>query len=1013
MKLVFAFSRQGVSTLVDPKGIVAPRIPVSTYRLQFNGQFRFFDARKIVPYLYELGISDVYASPYLKARSGSMHGYDIVDPRVLNLEVGTEAEYDAFVKELTQRGMGQVLDIVPNHMCIESHENAWWADVLENGPSSLYAKFFDINWQPTKKELTNKVLLPVLGDQFGNVLEKQELTVAFDEQGFSVSYFAHRFPLCPDTYGAILEPGLDELRKSLDENDPFLVELLSIITALRHLPPYRETDPEKMTERHREKEIIKKRLWGIAGDDTKIRRFIDGNLRFFNGEKGNPQSFDMLEALLENQVYRLSFWRVAADEINYRRFFDINGLGAIRMEDPAVFEASHELVWELIREGHATGLRVDHPDGLYDPAAYFQQLQRNCFLHRTLSERSGGERGDTDSAHDPSAKAILDCYDDLLKENPHYRPFYIVGEKILIKSEKIPDDWPVFGTTGYDFMNLVNGVFVDTGNAKAIDSAYSRFIGERWNFPEIALQKKRLIMQTSMSSEIHMLGHYLNAISGKNRHTVDFTLNSLIDAIAEVIAFFPVYRTYVVSLDVTDRDRQYIELAVTKAKKRNPAINESIYDFLKNVLLLHVPENASDEEKQEWLDFVMRFQQITGPVMAKGMEDTAFYLYNRLASLNEVGGSPERLGIPLEAFHGQNIERSKFWPHALLATSTHDSKRSEDVRARINVLSELPDRWKEYLIRWTRLNKKKTLMVDNQTAPDRNEEYLLYQTLIGAWPLEALTAPEYSVFVGRIKEYLVKALREAKVNSSWINPNISYEEAVQTFVERLLKPGDGNAFLNDVLPLQQEIAVYGIYNSLSQTLLKMTAPGIPDFYQGTELWDFSLVDPDNRRSVDYEKRITMLDELRRRAAELSKEDLSRELTENKKNGMIKLYLIFSLLQYRMHNRDIFDRGEYLPLETAGEGAPHVCAFARILDNAVFISACPRFLTKLVGPETLPLGKEVWKDTHIVLPVDRTGAHFRNILTGEQLTASERSGSDVLALADLFANFPVAALERTA
>ena len=780
--------------MVENELHIAPRIPVSTYRLQFNAHFRFSDAQKIVPYLHELGISDIYASPYLKARKGSMHGYDIVDPTVLNPEVGTAEEYDAFVSELARHGMGQVLDIVPNHMCVESSDNAWWMDVLENGPSSPYANFFDINWRPNKKELTDRILLPVLGDQFGNVLENQELALAYDEQGFFVSYYDYRFPLCPDTYGTVLEHGIDDLKRSLGENDARLAELLNIVTALPPLPTYTETDPGKVAERYGEQELIKKRIWNIARDDSPIRQFVDENLRYFNGERGNPHSFDALDDLLRNQVYRLSFWRVAADEINYRRFFDINGLGAIRMEELSVFEAFHQLVWKLVREGSVTGLRVDHPDGLYDPAGYFQQLQRNCFLHRGMAKEP-----DASADPYPLQQKILDRYDALLAEDPHYRPFYLLGEKILIKSEKIPDDWPVYGTTGYDFMNLVNGIFVDTENAKTTDAVYRRFIREQWSFPEIVLQKKRLIMQVSMSSEIHTLGHYLNAISEKNRHTVDFTLNSLIDAVAEVIAFFPVYRTYVSSWDVTDRDRQYIELAVTKAKKRNPAINESIYDFLKNVLLLRFHEAADDEERQEWLDFVMRFQQITGPVMAKGMEDTSFYVYNRLASLNEVGGSPERFGVHLEAFHGQNIERSKFRPHALLATATHDTKRSEDVRARINVLSEMPDRWKESLMRWGRLNKKKTVVVDNQAVPDRNEEYLLYQTLIGAWPLEDMDAEEYTSFIGRIKEYMVKAVREGKVNSSWINPNTAYEEALHTFVDRLLRSTAGNAFRKDLL----------------------------------------------------------------------------------------------------------------------------------------------------------------------------------------------------------------------
>ncbi|MFN3531736.1 MAG: malto-oligosyltrehalose synthase, partial [Candidatus Brocadia sp.] len=705
---------------------------------------------------------------------------------------------------------------------------------------------------------------------------------------------------------------------------------------------------------------------------------------------------------------RLSKWSVATEEINYRRFFDINDLAAIRMENPLVFRETHKLIFKLIREGKVTGLRVDHPDGLYNPSEYFQRLQKNCFLYKRLDHPEyGTEISDREAE-------ILRQYNELLSTEPQLKAFYIIGEKILIKGEKTPEDWPIFGTTGYDFLNSLNGIFVDTTNIKIFDDIYTRFIRSKLNFLNIVYEKKKLIMDVIMSSEVNTLGHYLNRLSEKNRHTRDFTLNSLTNAIKEVIAFFPVYRTYIKPSEVTERDRRYIEIAVSKAKRKNPAMSESIFDFLKDVLLLKYPENFKDADQREWLDFVMKFQQITGPVTAKGIEDTSFYIYNRLVSLNEVGGSPERFGTPMETFHGQNIEKCKFWPHTMNATSTHDSKRSEDVRARINALSEIPDEWRERLTRWRRLNKKNAVVAEGQTIPDPNEEYLLYQTLIGAWPIEPMTGPEYEVFKKRIKDYMVKALREAKVNTSWVNPNTNYENAIMNFIEAILNNARRNKFLKDFHVFQRKISHYGIYNSLSQTLLKITSPGIPDFYQGTELWNFSLVDPDNRRPVDYNVRIKMLEELKRNESEMPLPELAKELTINKDNGKIKLYLIYKALNYRKTHREIFERGEYVPLEATGESSDHVCTFMRKFENSAALIVAPRFFTRLIPqPESLPFGKDVWKDSFIVLPNEETEIKYRNIFTGEVVTTVSYKDSTILYLSEIFAHFPVALMERIA
>jgi (1->4)-alpha-D-glucan 1-alpha-D-glucosylmutase len=998
---------------VENEDLLQPRIPAATYRLQFNCEFTFSDAKNIVAYLHELGITDIYASPYFKAKKGSLHGYDVVDHNTLNPEIGAEEQYDGMIAELRRFGMGQILDIVPNHMYIESEENHWWMDVLENGPSSMYARYFDIIWDPTKRELKNRVLLPVLGDQYGRILENQELRLVFEEGAFFLGYYDHRFPILPKSYIFILSHRIDSLKESLSHEDPHFTELLSIITALNHLPAYTEVVPERVEERHREKEVIKKRLMNLCEGSSAVDSFIEENVKLFNGTRGEPRSFDLLDELLDMQVYRLSHWQVATDEINYRRFFDINGLGAIRAEVPEVFEDIHKLTMKLIMEGKVTGLRVDHPDGLFNPSEYFRKLQRSCFLWQSLgySDQLSEELPAAPRSSDIPA-GILKIYDQFSASDPQVKPFYIVGEKILIKGERMPEEWPIFSTTGYVFINSLNGVFIETGNAKAFDDIYSRFIGQRMNFQEVVYEKKNLIMRVAMSGEINTLGHYLNLISEKDRHTRDFTLNSLTDAIREVIAFFPVYRSYINDYSVSDRDRQYIEIAVSKAKRKNPAISESIFEFLRDMLLLRFPDGFEENDKKEWLDFVMKFQQITGPVMAKGLEDTAFYVYNRFASLNEVGGAPDRFGTPLETFHGQNIERSKFWPHALIASSTHDTKRSEDVRARINVLSEIPGEWRRRVIAWRRLNKKKKVMIDGRPAPDPNEEYLFYQTLVGAWPVGPMDAREYENFRQRIKDYMLKAIREAKVNTSWINTNASYEEAMLAFIETAMNDIPGNRFLRDIRDFQKAVLHPGLFNSLSQTLLKITSPGVPDFYQGTEIWNFSLVDPDNRRPVDYGMRAEMLEELKRLESEIGSERLWRDLTEKNEDGRIKLYLTYRSLNYRRDHSGLFEEGEYLPLEVTGNKEQNVCAFARRLNSSSVIVVVPRFFTSVLsGGNNLPLGRQAWVDTAVIVPFAREGTEYRNVITGEMVQVKERDEAVLMELSELLANSPVALLER--
>ncbi|MGB4599123.1 MAG: malto-oligosyltrehalose synthase [Trichlorobacter sp.] len=984
------------------------RIPTATYRLQFNKGFSFRTAQEIVPYLHSLGISDIYASPYFKASPGSLHGYDTLDQNQLNPEVGNEEEHAAWCAALARYGMGQILDIVPNHMCIEGQGNRYWADLLENGPSSRYASFFDIDWHPVKHELHNKILIPILGDQYGTVLEQGELQLVFDEGSFYLTYYEHRLPIIPKTYSRILTLQIADLEQELSAEAPQLQELISIVTALKHLPPITEQAPDRIAERYREKEVVKRRLWNLYQNSGVLKAFIDRNLSIFNGSKGDPRSFDHLDALLHEQVYRISHWRVATEEINYRRFFDINSLGAIRVEDPAVFDATHQLIFALVRSGRLSGLRIDHADGLQDPMEYLKRLQAACFTSIYGADQPS-ENGNTG---DDFGQAIAEKYAKILKADPSYKPFYILAEKVLIKSEKLPDNWPVFGTTGYDFTNQVTGIFIETANARLFETIYTRFMHHRIDFHDVVYQKKKLVMQVAMSSELNTLGHYLNRLSEQNRHTRDFTLNSLVKSLIEVIAFFPVYRTYIAGYEVTERDRQYIEVATNRAKRQNPAVSASVFDFIRNVLTLCFPDTLPEQHRESWLDFVKRFQQLTGPVMAKGVEDTAFYLYNRLVSLNEVGGSPERFGSTLEAFHGQNIERCKNRPLAMLATSTHDTKRSEDVRARINVLSEIPETWREGLIRWGRQNRRIKLVVDGKPRPSRNEEYLLYQTLVGTWPFCGPADQEFATYRTRIKDYMLKAMREAKVHTSWISPNSLHEDAALYFIETILKNSPHNSFLQDFASFQQLTANCGIFNSLSQLLLKITSPGIPDIYQGNELWDFSLVDPDNRRFIDFERRKQLLDELISREKRDGPLEIAKEVVTNRRDGRIKLYLTYKALNFRRAQRTLFESGRYLPLEVEGSRCEHVCAFERSLNECTVLVVVPRFYSRLIADSSgLPLGAQVWQDTKILQPFDTATCSYQNLLTGELLQLEHQDGQSSLPLHKILSTFPVALLVK--
>jgi (1->4)-alpha-D-glucan 1-alpha-D-glucosylmutase len=978
------------------------RIPVTTYRLQFNNRFTFADARALLDYFEELGVSDIYSSPILMARPGSLHGYDVVDHTKINPELGTEDEFVGFAHELRERGMGVLMDVVPNHMCIASGANRWWQDVLENGPGSPYARFFDVDWHPPKENVANKVLLPILGDQYGRVLENQEIKISYRGGSFFTNYYENSLPVAPRSATHILQLALVELRRALSDSHADVLELESVITALGHLPPSTDSDPARVRERRREIVVIKRRLSNLVKSSQQVRHAVHQALIELNGRRDDPHSFDRLEQLLSEQAYRLSYWRVAADEINYRRFFDINELAAVRIEERPVFTAVHEITFRLLKKGCVTGLRIDHVDGLLDPEKYLRDLQRACaaVLRRSRAVASANANGSSvDGARGVDKKE---------------RPFYVVVEKILGHDELLRTDWPVYGTTGYEFMNLLNGVFVDTQNGQAVHELYRNFTGTSENFSKILYDAKKLILRVAMSSELHVLARRLDHISEQHRWSRDFTFNSLQDALGEVIASFPVYRSYIrrTLTSVSADDRLHIKTAIRAAKRRNAGVNASIFDFIESILLLQDPRDLSEADRAERRNFAMRFQQLTAPVTAKGLEDTAFYRFYPLSSLNEVGGEPAIFGVSLERFHSRNQERMEFWPAALSATSTHDTKRGEDVRARINVLSEMPEEWNDALHLWRELNHDKKTKVSGEYAPDGNEEYLLYQTLVGAWPFGEMSDEAHHEFVQRIQQYMNKALKEAKVHTSWVSADEEYESAVRDFVGRVLEPGEGNQFLREFAPFQRRVARAGIFNSLSQTLLKITAPGVPDFYQGTEVWNLSLVDPDNRRPVDYARHRELLSSVRA-AGEENPAALVEELMSNPEDDRLKLYLTQSTLRFRLQQHELFAGGDYVPLRALGARARHVVSFARRLEDREAVIIAGRFYTRLCDvTHELPTGARAWRDTVVLLGEQAVaGATYRDVLTGGKFRAVDYNGTSALVLLDVLARLPIALLER--
>ncbi len=938
------------------------RVPQSTYRVQLTPRFGFADAAQIVPYLSKLGISDLYCSPIMTARSGSTHGYDVVDPQHLNPELGGQQAFDQLLAALRSHKMGLLLDIVPNHMAASS-DNPWWLDVLENGPSSRYADFFDIEWDPVGPGgLENRVLLPVLGSPYGEALENGEIQIVPDQLGYHLQYFDLELPLATTSYSVILGLNAKDIEQELSADDADWRAYSGLLEATASVPLRTSSDPELIELRDAVRRQLDKTLPRLRRNEI-IRTILEQTIAQINGKPGDPRSFDLLDRLVASQAYRLAFWQLAHEQINYRRFFDINDLVSMRVEDPQVFDAVHQRIIRLVTSGAVSGLRIDHVDGLWDPQGYLTRLQQSIADSPSTSEQ---------------------CY--------------VVVEKILSQDETLPQDWPVAGTTGYDFLNILNALAIDESHVEELDRLYRQITDVNSDFRELVYQAKVRMLDTSFAANIQSLSVMLGQIADQDRHGRDLTFESLRQAVIEVTAALPVYRTYTRSFEVSEQDRRWIDSAIETSMNRVPDLRHTLA-FLRRVLLMRIPPYVPESERGAWLQFVMRWQQVTGPAMAKGSEDTALYQYNRLLSLNDVGGEPESRGMSIDEFHAFNLSVLKHWPHTLNASSTHDTKRSEDVRARIAVLSEIPDAWANAVVRWREINAGKRPVRNGFPIPDSNVELQIYQTMLGAWPNDS---EGVDAFRDRLKAYLIKAAREAKIYTSWTESDSVYEDALMEFVDAIFEEPHSSDFLRDFGDFERLVSCSGAVNSLSQTLIKLTAPGVPDTYQGTELWDYSLVDPDNRRTVDYAVRQRLLDRLP--AAESVSERSIAELVDRWHDGRAKLLLHQRVLQLRNRHADLFARGTYAPCPVLGHLSRHVVAFTRTLDDLTVITIVPRLVSKLVKDSTSLSLADVWGDTAVIVP-DQVGRSTVDVITGSTVSAGDFPTERRLLVNDVLRQFP--------
>ncbi len=877
------------------------RTPKSTYRLQLHKEFTFDHAAAIADYLRELGISHVYSSPYLQAAPDSKHGYDVVDHQHLNEELGGAAAHQRFCDTLAKEKLGQVLDIVPNHMSLGPENHYWW-DVLENGTSSRYASFFDIDWQPQEERLRDKVLVPILADQYGRVLQAGGIKVTRSGSQFIVETSGQKFPVSPTSLTAILVRAA-EYAKS---------DTLSFLAAsYGRLPVPEYWDRRLIMTRHRDKKVLNGMLERVCVEEPNACESIDRSVAELNA---NQDAFD---DFLNQQSYRLAYWKTADQQLGYRRFFDVNTLIGLRMEREHVFEETHALILDWLKTGVLDGVRIDHPDGLRDPLEYFNRLRQAA----------------------PQA--------------------WIVAEKILEPGEFLREEWPVEGTSGYDFLNVALNLLVYPAGMEELTTVYAEFTGRETDWKVLSHDKKLNVTQEALGSDVNRLATIFVNICECNRNQRDYTRAEIRRAIREVASCFSVYRTYVVPArsEITSEDREIIAKATECAKNNRADVDPGLFDFMHDVL------SAKVTGKQE-TEFVLRFQQFTSPVMAKGVEDTAFYCYNRLTAMSEVGGDPDRNGISVAEFHEYCTKMQATHPLTMTTLSTHDTKRSEDVRARIAVLSEIASEFAAEIARWSEQTSQ-----HRSDEVDRGTEYFYYQTLIGAWPI----SPE------RMKAYMQKAMREAKERTTWVANNKEYEDGVNQFIDKTL---EDTRFVAEVKAFVGRIKRAGWLNSLTQTLLKYTAPGVPDLYQGSELWELSLVDPDNRRPVDYDLRRESLKKLHKLQPS--------EIIAHMEDGLPKLHTIHRALTLRREHPEWFgETAAYTPLLAAGAKADHAVAFLR--GNSV-VTVAPRWSMTL---------NDAWDETSITLPEGR----WLN-----RLTEAHFAGGKLL-LADLLEQFPVALLTR--
>jgi (1->4)-alpha-D-glucan 1-alpha-D-glucosylmutase len=837
-------------------------------------------------------------------------------------------------------------------------------DVLENGVQSAFAAFFDIEWHPHSRSLDGRILLPVLGRPFGEALDSGEIKLTFQDGRFFSQYFDSLFPLTPRSYHAILEYRFDRLKEILGEDAPAYHEYSGILASVRELSGADRRSAETPAERRLRFESSRDRLKSLLASSKEVASFVEENVKEINGKQGDPASFGFLQRLLAEQNYKLAFWQNLNESINYRRFFTIADLVGVRVEDPLVFEATHGLILRLVSKNPFAGLRVDHIDGLRDPLAYLNKLQERLASDETRKQTSS----------------------------------YVLVEKILARHEGLPDDWGVSGTTGYDYLNEANGLFVEPEGALRMEEIYSTFIGRRQNFADVVYQKKKLVMNTLLGVEMRTLGRQLAELAAQDRYARELNRELLIDALIEVTACLSVYRTYIRNMDVPAPATNYIEEALTEARSRAPNVSAACFDFVREVLLILNPAHVLVDQREARLAFVMRWQQFTGPIVAKGLEDTALYVYHPLLSLNEVGGDPRPSNAAsIEDFYAFLGNRRQ-WPGSLNATSTHDTKRSEDIRARLNALSEMASEWKDHLDLWAKQNAPHKEQVGGQAVPDRNEEYFLYQTLLGVWPLDHESC---STLLKRVQDHILKATREAMVHTRWTRPNAPHEEALVKFVAEILSPPDNHEFLQDFRQFQKKVAYFGMVNGLSQTLLKIASPGVPDFYQGSELWDLRLVDPDNRGRIDFVKRAAALQSI----ANLDPADSGarRDLVENWHDGRLKLYLIWKAVRFRRDHDVLFREGEFVPLQSAGKCAGNVIAFLRRDGRSWALAAIPRWLSQV---PTKGKREFDWDDTRLTLPSD-SAAKWNSILTRTQLASKFEGGEQQVMVNDLFQDFPVA------